>query len=383
MPYFAPVVGAGLHRDWNVYFSDPVPDGGMTVNLASSDTSKLTVPASISVAAGATFAEFPVSGISPTAVSATITASATGWLSGTRNVDVVTPTFSFPPYMPTSRTTLSAPHLISVGAFLPSCFGYCTDVANNDITVQFAVTGAPAGIVSVTPASVTLHQNAAFSDPASVGTPTRAGSYTITASANGFDPLTSDPVTVTQPAFTIIAVPYFAPVVGLTVNFSSSDPTIATVLGSVTVLAGAISASVPVSGVAVGVVEITASAIGWTGDVEQVSAETATFSFYPYPVQTSRTTSSAPEPISVIAFLPSCFGYCTDVANNDITVQFAVTGAPAGIVSVTPASVILHQNTAISDIANVGTPTAAGTYTITVSATGFTDLRSDLVTVSP
>jgi hypothetical protein len=56
---------------------------------------------------------------------------------------------------------------------------------------------------------------------------------------------------------------------------------------------------------------------------------------------------------------------------------------PANIVTITPASVTLHQNQFISDNASVGTPTSAGTYTITASATGFDAATSPEVTVSP
>src|SRR5207249_3090961 len=98
-------------------------------------------------------------------------------------------------------TTLSAAHQLGVYTNTPGC-GIC-DVANADITVTFTVNSTTAGIVTITPADVTLHQNQALSDYTSVGTPASAGTYTITASATGFASPTSDLVTVTQPAFTI------------------------------------------------------------------------------------------------------------------------------------------------------------------------------------
>src|SRR5205807_8658207 len=88
---------------------------------------------------------------------------ATGWASSTLDLDVVTPTFRFVHSdccfdLPTSRTTASAPHALAVGTNTPGC-GFECDSPNVDITVSFAVTGTPAGIVTITPASVTLHQN--------------------------------------------------------------------------------------------------------------------------------------------------------------------------------------------------------------------------------
>src|SRR5205823_10875565 len=134
--------------------------------------------------------------------------------------------------------------------------------------------------------------------PASIATPTRAGTYTVTASATGFDSLTSDPVTVTRPflkfAFSCGAVGarlhrnftinFSDPVPdgGLTLNLASSDPTIVTVPASLDVVAGLTTASFPVAGLVPGVVEITVSAPGWIGDSKVISAVTPTFYFYPY-----------------------------------------------------------------------------------------------------
>jgi hypothetical protein len=187
-------VGAGLHRNWTLAFSDPVPDGGLTVNLASSDPTIASVPSAIIVPVGTTFVAIPVTGLVVGVVQ--ITASAPGWTGDVEEVAVVTPTVYFYPYgVQTSRTTSSAPDPISVTTYTPGC-GIC-DLANADITVHFTVTGSPASIVAITPATVTIKQNDYLSEIASVGTPTSTGTYTITASATGFDSLTSATVTVT------------------------------------------------------------------------------------------------------------------------------------------------------------------------------------------
>jgi hypothetical protein len=61
--------------------------------------------------------------------------------------------------------------------------------------ISFTVNSTTAGIVTVTP-SVTALADQFYSPSASVGTPTATGTYTITASAPGFDSVTSPTVTV-------------------------------------------------------------------------------------------------------------------------------------------------------------------------------------------
>jgi hypothetical protein len=186
------MVGAGLHRNWTLSFSDPVPEGGLTVNLSSSGPTIASVPSALPILAGTTSVSFPVSGLAVGVVQITVTAS--GWTGDVEEVSVVTPTFYFPYGVEISRTTSSPPHLLSVLTNTPGC-GPC-DTANADITVDFAVNSTTAGIVIITPTSVTLHLNEYLSDSASVGTPTTTGTYTITASATGFTSVTSPTVTV-------------------------------------------------------------------------------------------------------------------------------------------------------------------------------------------
>ena len=191
-PYFVPYVGVGLHRNFTLFFSDPVPDGGIVVNLSSSDPTIVTLPSNVSVDAGATSWSVPVSAVAVGVVQ--IAASLPGWTGDSEQVNSVRPTFVFSGVQ-TSRTTTSTPDPIAVYTYTPGC-GTC-DTANADITVTFTVTGSPANIAAVTPTTVKIKQNDYLSEIASVGTPTAAGTYTITASATGFDSLTSATVTVT------------------------------------------------------------------------------------------------------------------------------------------------------------------------------------------
>src|SRR5205807_1690073 len=103
-----------------VLLSDAAPPCGVVVNLVIADTTSITV------AAGDTFADFPVSGLALTTSPVTISAAAPGWLTGTYSVTVVTATFAFYYGVPTARTTLSAAHPIAVYTFTPGC-GYNCD----------------------------------------------------------------------------------------------------------------------------------------------------------------------------------------------------------------------------------------------------------------
>jgi hypothetical protein len=197
-PYFtlhaSSPVGAGLHHDVGLSLSDPAPTGGLVVSLFSSNTAVATVPASITVPAGQSSAIYRVSGRS--VGTTTITASASGWnLSPGSGIGVTVnkPTFVLNG-VATSRTTSSSAHDIYIYASTPGC-GPC-DYFNADTVISFTVNSTTAGIVTITPPSVTALADQFYSPSASVGTPTATGTYTITASAPGFDSVTSPTVTV-------------------------------------------------------------------------------------------------------------------------------------------------------------------------------------------
>ncbi|MCB1560849.1 MAG: hypothetical protein KDI75_07120 [Xanthomonadales bacterium] len=59
-----PLVAPGLSRTFNVSLTKPAPEGGTTVALTVDDPSRLTLPASVQIAAGETDAEVLLSGVS-------------------------------------------------------------------------------------------------------------------------------------------------------------------------------------------------------------------------------------------------------------------------------------------------------------------------------
>jgi hypothetical protein len=143
------------------------------------------------VPAGQTSRSFRVSGNAVGIVQ--VTGSATAWSPSTTTVTVNRPGLVLNG-VATSRTTSSLANSIYIYANTPAC-GPC-DYFNADTVISFTVNSTTAGIVTITPPSVTALADQFYSPSASVGTPTATGTYTITASAPGFDSVTSPTVTV-------------------------------------------------------------------------------------------------------------------------------------------------------------------------------------------
>ncbi len=162
----------------------PAPAGGVTVKLASSDSTKVTVtPASVLIPQGATTAATPPQVTGAGIGSATITASATGYTSGTGAVTVTAPTLAFT-NSPlsivigmTGNLTLSLSGVPAPGGLTVSLSSSDTSKATVPSTVSFAP-GATSALVPVTARA--------------------AGSATITASAPNIASATTS-VTVTPP----------------------------------------------------------------------------------------------------------------------------------------------------------------------------------------
>ena len=112
-------VGLGQSAAFAVTLSSPAPAGGITVTLTSSDASKVTVPPSILIPAGATTpaTQPQVNGIN--IGSATITASAGAYPSASQSVQV-TATISFSPAIATIIGTASQNLTLNLSAPAPS-----------------------------------------------------------------------------------------------------------------------------------------------------------------------------------------------------------------------------------------------------------------------
>ncbi|MBU2182384.1 MAG: PKD domain-containing protein, partial [Gammaproteobacteria bacterium] len=251
-------VGVGRDIGGTLKLATPAPQDGISVSLASDDTSIATVtPSTLVIAQGETEANFDISGAG--AGNTTIRATATGYQQASAAIYATTALISLgdpgnlAPGM-VSSLALSLSESAPVGGLLVTLFS-----SNDDVV---AVTGS---------VFIAEGQSTAASNPQL--TADQLGNATIFASADNYGPDERELIvtlsmnftpanisvveTLTKTAFLNLSAP--APSGGLTVNLTSSDDTISTVPASVVVPEGQLSAQVMVTGVAQGNAQITAS----------------------------------------------------------------------------------------------------------------------------
>jgi len=240
------VVGSSLSTG-TVTLSGPAPTGGTVVGLSSSNTAAAQVPASVTVAAGATTATFTAT-TSPVSTSTSVTIAAV-----LNSIDR------------TATLTVTPPALASVGLVPTSVMGSSPATGTVTLSGPAPTGGTVVGLSSSNtaaaqvPASVTVAAGAttatftATTNPVASNTP-----VTIAAAFNGVDRTAT--LTVTPPVLASVGlVPPSvvggnpstgtvtlsgpAPTGGTVVSLSSSDTAAAQVTASVTVAAGATTAT--------------------------------------------------------------------------------------------------------------------------------------------
>lgn len=382
------------------------PATGLSVRLSSSDPSKATVPATVSFPPGSTSLAVVVVGVAPG--SAVITASATVVNFAAIATAVVNVTASIGSPANTSvKLGQSAPFAVTLSAPAPA----------GGVTV--ALTSGDISKVTVAPASVVIPQGATTPITQPQVTGAGIGAATISAVAAGYTS-GAGTVTVTAPAMAFAGPPLViliggtgnltlnltggqAPASGLTVNLISSDASKAKVPGTVSLAAGATSATVPVTAVAAGAATITASA---TGIVSAIASVTVT----PPPtvsasyganflqlinvnlVNTSAVTAVNVRAIvtnitavapNVIALLPNVIipmPYGTLAGGQGVTRSFAF-GATAGSISVPFSFTITYQadnmppQSAVIDVPFPRSMNFSGPLTINPGASGNLTLK--------
>jgi hypothetical protein len=264
------LVGIGSTLTGTVTLGQPAPTGGTVVTLSSSATANATIsPASLTIAAGQTVGNFTYTGVA--AGNSTLSASANNYLTGTAMVTGTSAQVSLgaiPPVGPGQTVSLA----LSLPTAAPPGGTTVTFVSSN--TNVATVTGTifvPAG------------QRTAATNPQVTGI--IIGTTTIVASAPGYAPATL-PVTVTVTATfsptttylnlitstnTVLNISAPAPAGGIKFTLSSDAPTIATVPTSVTVLQGATSVAIPITGVANGSTTIRADSPNITEATDAVN----------------------------------------------------------------------------------------------------------------
>jgi hypothetical protein len=257
-------ISAGSTGTLALNLSTPASAGGLTVNLNSSNTGVATVPATVNFAAGAASVPVTVTGVAAGGP-VTITASAAGIANATASVTVQVSRSISVPALTTLGLGQSSAFTVTLSAAAPAG-GLTVNLASSDTTKVTATASVSIAAGATTPATQPQVTGAGI------------GMTSITASAVGYTPGVGT-VNVTAPNMSFTGSPLIivagttgnltlnlaggqAPAGGLTVNLTSDTPGVATVPGTVTFPAGAISAGVTVTGVAAGSAMITASAPG-------------------------------------------------------------------------------------------------------------------------
>ena len=384
----------------------------LTVNLSSSDASKASVPASITIPAGQSSVYFFVTGVDVTnGTPVSIDASASGYSAPATKlaVNVVAPVFTFS-WLDSNRGSTSARDDFRLVVTTPGAAysGYQTAAA--DLPINLAIVDAtPAGIVggfysaptedgsAVT--QVLLRQDLNYSDWVYVGTPTAAGSYKVRASTPGVVTTTSDVVNVSAPelmfsrsAVTVgkglktyyYEVEVYRAVNGtafngseaLTVNLSCSSTVICQVPATVTIPAGASSAYFVVEGVGLGSTTVTANAVGYSATQDlAVNVVTPQLNFN----GPGNTIVGAQSNFSIYLTTPGASYSGNQTAAAPITVN--LTSSAPGVATV-PATVVIQTDNTYSDTATL-TGVAAGTTTLTASGNSLSTATSGVITINP
>ena len=322
--------------------------GGVEVTLDSSDPSIASVPATVTVAQGDTTAAVPVTGGSNTG-GTTITASAPGFTTDTSLVTVNSRGLNI---------ALDEP-LVGVGRSISGSVTLAQAAPAGGVTLSLA--SAATGIATVAPGTVNIPagQNSATFDVSGVS----VGIASISASAPGF---TTDSITATvtnnlvnlglvndiapgQTTGLPLSITNPAPPGGLTVNFVSSDPSVATVTPSITIPAGLQlpAANPQVTGVNIGSAVITATASGFAPDNRAVNV-TITFDFSPVNFTVVETNTaditlslSAPAPAGGLVVPLSMANTGIATVPADITVPVGQTSALVPVTGVLPGDTVL------------------------------------------
>ena len=368
----SPLIGNGSTQPGTFTLGKPAPTGGLTVNFVSSNPAAITVsPASVALNAGDTTGAFTYTAAG-TGVT-TLRASATGYLDGT--IDEST-TASF-----VSLGTLPA---FALGGSQSLTLTLSTPAPTGGVTVSLT-TSNPA-VASITPATVVFPGGATTTTISPVVAAKSYGTTQLLASATGYAPdaknvvlsgvatLTSALTTTPSSSVTdTITLGQAAPTGGVTFAVSSDKTSVAYPYPTtVTVLAGATSATFTVYAAAIGSTTIRANSPGF--------AETTTA------VSVNGTMS-----------VPGSFPAAKLYVPNTVTLNYRPTAATSvTVTSSNPAVLLLSTDPNVTGGASItvstsGTTTpvfyeqgqAAGAVNLTVTATNYTTVVQPVTVNQP
>jgi hypothetical protein len=351
------------------------PAGGLTVNLSSSDASKVKVPGTVSFAAGATSVSVPVTGVTPGL--ATITATTPNIANATASVTVTPP--------PTVSASYGANFLQLINVVLTNASG--VTAVNLRVTSVTNVTSIAPNVIALLPNVIIPmpYGNLAggqaavrsFSFGAAAGSIEVPFSFIITYQADNMPSQTAvidvpfprsmsfagSPLAISAGAsgnLTLKLLGNQAPAGGLTVTLSSSDPGKASVPATVSFAPGSTSVTVPVAGLAPGSAVITASATV----VNFAAIATASVNI--------TGAISSPANTSVKLGQSVSFGVTLSAPAPAGGVTVTLKSSDTSKVTVTPANVVIPQGATTPTTQPQVTGAGIGAATITAAATGYT-----------
>ncbi|MBI2398284.1 MAG: hypothetical protein HYV17_10850 [Xanthomonadales bacterium] len=317
----------------------------LTIALFSSDPAKVAVPASVTMAAGQSSVQVPLTGVDITSASVVITATALDHTppASSLSATVIVPTLKF--------EALDAVRTIGSSR-------------DNFYTQWYA--GAEAQVAA---SPQTLQLSVVNAQVTTVGTPELRW---MNASEIVGDKLKTSSVYLTRYSAVGSSAPSatFAP---LTISLSCTATDVCSTPVSVTMAAGASTVYVPIQGAGLGTSRVLVSAAGHAATELDVETRTATFAFTnlatTMPIGTQRSLWVAFEvPGSNQAFVPAT------------TTTVSLSASVPSVLSVPASTSVTADNTSSSVIPVVAA--AAGTTTITASAPGFTPKTSPMITVT-
>ena len=268
------LVGINSTLTGTVTLGHAAPANGTVVTLTSSTPANVTIaPPSLTIAAGQTTGSFTYTGVA--AGNSTLTAAASGFDSGTVQVAGTA-----------AQVSLGTIPNVAPAQMVSLALSLATPAPAGGTTVTFTI--ANPSIATVTQSVfVPAGQQTSASNPQITGI--LIGTTSVTANAPGYAPATravvvtvlasinpgTTTINLSTSTNTTLNIAAPAPPGGIKFTLSSDDPTIATVQSTVTIVAGATSVNIPITGVANGTTTIRADSPGVaeaTGTVNVASA---------------------------------------------------------------------------------------------------------------
>ena len=402
----------------------------LTVNLSSSDASKVSVPATVTIPANQYYAYFTVTGVDFTSgTPVTIDATAQGYSAPTTKLAVTTvaPQFQFTS-LDTKRSPASARDDFYLQTYVPGANYSTNQTAATDLPIDLSIVEASTpGIVpgfhsaltgGVVTTQATLPAGRSYSNTVYVDTPTVAGSYKVQASAAGIATSASSLVTISAPTLgfsrssmvvgkglssylydvmitRMVDGATFNGAEALTVNLSSSDASKVSVPATVTIPANQYYAYFTVTGVdftSGTPVTIDATAQGYSAPTTKLAVTTVAPQFQFTSLDTKRSPASARDDFYLQTYVPGANYSTNQTAATDLPIDLSIVEASTpGIVpgfhsaqtaGTATTQVTLPADRSYSNTVYVDTPTVAGSYKVQASAAGIATSASSLVTVS-